>query len=81
MLRLLGRGCVADVTRRLTESATTDSYRIPTTRLTNASLARRRRQPGPDAAIKALWRDTNPGAGTWHIDFYNGDLTPDCTIA
>ena len=23
--------------------------------------------------------DTNPGAGTWHIDFYNGDLIPDCT--
>jgi hypothetical protein len=25
--------------------------------------------------------DTNPAAGTSHIDFYNGDLTPDCTIA
>lgn len=23
--------------------------------------------------------DTNPGAGTSHIDFYNGDLIPDCT--
>ena len=22
--------------------------------------------------------DTNPGAGTTHIDFYNGDLIPDC---
>jgi hypothetical protein len=24
--------------------------------------------------------DTNPGAGTSHIDFYNGDLIPDCTV-
>jgi hypothetical protein len=23
--------------------------------------------------------DANPGAGTSHIDFYNGDLSPDCT--
>ena len=23
--------------------------------------------------------DTNHGAGTRHIDFYNGDLIPDCT--
>jgi hypothetical protein len=23
--------------------------------------------------------DTNPGAGTWHIDFYNGDPIRDCT--
>jgi hypothetical protein len=23
--------------------------------------------------------DTNPGGGTTHIDFYNGDLIPDCT--
>jgi hypothetical protein len=25
--------------------------------------------------------DTNPGAGQWHIDFYNGDSIPDCTAA
>jgi hypothetical protein len=24
--------------------------------------------------------DTNPGAGTSHIDFYNGDLIPDCSV-
>jgi hypothetical protein len=25
------------------------------------------------------YADANPGAGTSHIDFYNGDLIPDCT--
>jgi hypothetical protein len=25
--------------------------------------------------------DINPGAGTSHIDFYNGDSTADCTTA